>query len=79
MELQNQKELKKDLELCKKRFKNSFYLAIPTFSLWPLGFLYPKIHPLIIFLSALALWLTCSYIAFMHFLSAKKKLEQHKK
>ena len=70
----SQAHYKKEFEEAKLRLSRTKYLLFLALALWPVGLFFNAMVSLLIFGILVVLWGVSTYIAFMHSLSAKKRL-----
>ena len=71
----SKKDLERELKETKKRLMGTRYIFLVAFAGGIIGLRWGGMVALIIFAVISALGGVCSYIAFMHYISAKKRLE----
>jgi hypothetical protein len=70
----NQDRLIFEFMAAKQKLKRTTLVLLAAVLLWPLGLFISGLVSLIIFGVGLTLWCVTTYIAFMHYLSTKKRL-----
>lgn len=70
----NRERLVLEYEQAKLRLSRTKYVLLAAVLLWPFGLFVSGIVSLLIFAVLFALWGVSTYIAFMHYWSAKKRL-----
>lgn len=66
-----------EYEQAKLRLSRTKYVLLAAILLWPLGLFISALVSFLIFAVLFALWGVSTYIAFMHYWSAKKRLPGH--
>lgn len=65
----------KELDEAKRNISRTFYILLLAFIAWPLGLFFRPLISLLIFAVLVLLWAVSAYISFMHYLSAKNKID----